>query len=251
VSEMNGTMRAGSVPATGRRGAGRALAISRAAGGCRGNSGWRPPLTAGAFSLIEMLAVIVIVLTLIGLMTSVVAYVQRRMAIAVTESQIAAIGTALESYKSDHGYYPLTTPLRISAIGSVELSNNAILYRALFGQGKPYLKLPAKQVRTDVMSTHVNNTNLYLYDVFNTPFNYYCSPATPFSLTGNVTGVSPYVYTNPCTRGGQVNTSSYDLFSYGPDRLTYVGTNVFWPSLSSQNITKPEFAVDDVTNWRR
>jgi type II secretory pathway pseudopilin PulG len=60
----------------------------------------------GAFTLIEVLVVIAIIIVLAGLVLSTVGYVQKKGARSRAETEIAAITAALESYKADNGVYP-------------------------------------------------------------------------------------------------------------------------------------------------
>src|SRR5437660_10515842 len=62
--------------------------------------------TSGAFTLIELLLVIAIIIILAGLILSTAGYVQKKGARARAEAEIAAISAALESYKADNGIYP-------------------------------------------------------------------------------------------------------------------------------------------------
>src|SRR4029453_5073335 len=61
---------------------------------------------AGAFTLIELLIVIAIIVVLAGLVLSTVGYVQKKGVRARAETEIAAISAACESYKADNGIYP-------------------------------------------------------------------------------------------------------------------------------------------------
>jgi len=199
------------------------------------------------FTLVELLAVMVVIVVLAGLMIGVASYVQKKMQTQTTRTQIALIGAALESYKADFGSYPLTTPARISTSYMAESTNNAILYRALLGQPKKYLTVfPSSQIKTN-LATGLTN----IVDVFGIPFNYYNSPATVLANMNNVNGVN-----SNCgyTVGGQVNKATFDLFSYGPDHLTCV------PGAFAVDVNRPwapsgwawtNSAIDDITNWRR
>src|SRR5882762_5113757 len=60
----------------------------------------------GAFTIIELLVVISIIIILAGLILSTVGYVQKKGARSRAEAEIAAISAALESYKADNGIYP-------------------------------------------------------------------------------------------------------------------------------------------------
>ncbi|MHC4841895.1 MAG: type II secretion system protein GspG [Planctomycetota bacterium] len=59
------------------------------------------------FTIIEMLAVMVIIFILIGLFTAAGGSVRLKARKAKTEAQIKAIEVALSSYYSDWGYYPV------------------------------------------------------------------------------------------------------------------------------------------------
>ena len=220
------------------------------------------PQRNSGFTLVELLAVAIVILLLTGLMIGVAGYVQKKMAVTATKAQITALSTALESYKADWGYYPPTAPARISATGIAESTNNWILYRALSGAGggKKYLRFAASQLRVSIASGGTNYTATggltNIVDPWGTSFNYYCSPTTPFTnmqpcgvgLTLNV----------GYTLGGQANAGSFDLWSYGPDHFTcvpgasymlwgicntYPWYNTMWTNRSS--------SVDDITNFGR
>src|SRR6266496_6676030 len=59
-----------------------------------------------AFTLIELIVVIAIIIVLAGLILSTMGYVQKKGARARAETEIAAISAACESYKADNGIYP-------------------------------------------------------------------------------------------------------------------------------------------------
>ena len=110
-----------------------------------------------AFTLIELLAVIVIIAVLVGLVLGLAGSVQKRMNVGTTKSTIAAIAMALESYRSDWGQYPVTTPGRISANGYWEATNNWILWRSLAGvdgrgvvNRKKYMSFPSSLVHSNM-----------------------------------------------------------------------------------------------------
>jgi len=185
--------------------------------------------SARAFTLIELMAVVLVVLLLAAIAMGVVGYVQKRMAAQTTRAQIAALEVALETYKSDWGYYPRTTPYRVSALGDKERVNNAILYRALSGTcsncSKQYLNFSPSQLRavrvggTDftvvgsiIQADSSSLTNIF--DAWGTPFNYFNFSTNSYTVTTT---------NNPgYTIGGQVNVATYDLWSYGADRYTHV-----------------------------
>src|SRR5438045_7994239 len=63
-----------------------------------------------AFTIIELLLVIIIIMILAGLVLSISSYVQNKGARARAETEIAAMSAALESYKADNGIYPRDNP---------------------------------------------------------------------------------------------------------------------------------------------
>ncbi len=200
------------------------------------------------------MAVVVVIVTLCAIALGVSGIVQKRTAVATSRAQIAAICAALENYKSDWGYYPPTFPTRISTDGSAEATNNAFLYNALFRQGKHYLTFPNSQLHGDLTALYSDPVS-NIFDVYGKPFNYYCSPKIPFSTgvslhTGIVAAQGSKIITNWFTAGGQVNKASYDLFSYGPDKITYSGTTVIFISpFQTFPWHLPASANDDITNW--
>jgi prepilin-type N-terminal cleavage/methylation domain-containing protein len=66
-----------------------------------------------AFTLIELLVVIAIVAILAGLVISISGLAQKKAALARAKAEVAAIGSACESYKADNGGYP-HQPLAVS-----------------------------------------------------------------------------------------------------------------------------------------
>ncbi len=73
-------------------------------GACRGER-----LTgrfAGAFTLIELIVVVGVILILTGLVLSTAGYARKKGARARAETEIAAMSAACESYKADNGVYP-------------------------------------------------------------------------------------------------------------------------------------------------
>jgi type II secretory pathway pseudopilin PulG len=69
------------------------------------NAGGTPATTA-AFTVLELLVVITIIVILAGLILATAGYVEKKGARSRAESEIAAISAGLESYKADNGIYP-------------------------------------------------------------------------------------------------------------------------------------------------
>jgi general secretion pathway protein G len=67
------------------------------------------PATTSAFTILELLIVISIIIVLAGLILATSGYVQKKGARSRAEAEIAAISAALENYKADNGIYPTHT----------------------------------------------------------------------------------------------------------------------------------------------
>src|SRR5438093_6026613 len=59
-----------------------------------------------AFTLIELIVVVGIIIVLAGLVLSTVGYARKKGARARAETEIAAMSAACENYKADNGVYP-------------------------------------------------------------------------------------------------------------------------------------------------
>jgi type II secretory pathway pseudopilin PulG len=62
--------------------------------------------TVRAFTMVELLTVMAIIIVLAGLIMATAGYVQKKGYRSRTEAEIAAISAALENYKADNGVYP-------------------------------------------------------------------------------------------------------------------------------------------------
>jgi type II secretory pathway pseudopilin PulG len=102
---------------------------------CAGHRGGRP---SNAFTLIELIVVVGIIIVLSGLVLSTVGYARKKGARARAETEIAAMSAAMESYKADNGIYPRncnTDQLiaRSSGNPTAYQATSLYLYNALFG----------------------------------------------------------------------------------------------------------------------
>ena len=70
----------------------------------------RKPSTS-AFTLVEMLTVLAIIVILTSLVVSVGGYVQKKSALARATGEISMLVSACESYKGDNGNYPRDIPV--------------------------------------------------------------------------------------------------------------------------------------------
>jgi type II secretory pathway pseudopilin PulG len=59
-----------------------------------------------AFTLIELIVVIAVIVILVGLVLSTVGYVQKKAGRSRAETEIAAMSAACENYRADNGIYP-------------------------------------------------------------------------------------------------------------------------------------------------
>ena len=71
-----------------------------------GARNWRQAHRRSAFTIIELLIVMAIIVVLAGLILGTSGYVQKKGARSRAEAEIAAMSAALESYKADNGVYP-------------------------------------------------------------------------------------------------------------------------------------------------
>src|SRR5881628_4188885 len=76
-------------------------------GNCRGAR--RGERLYNAFTLIELVVVLGVILILTGLVLSTVGYARKKGARARAETEIAALSAACENYKADNGVYPSNT----------------------------------------------------------------------------------------------------------------------------------------------
>jgi len=191
-----------------------------------------------AFTLVELMAVIVVICILIGALIGVAKYANRQFGVTRAKTQMAALQMALEAYKTDVGYYPVSTWVRCSGNFYAEQSNAACLYRALT---RPKCYYRARQ--TDIGAA---NGLTFFKDPWGSPWNYY-RPALPQPTSlviSNVTGGGfGYAW------GGQHNLLTYDLYSYGPDKITSIpGANNGWICADETGAGRE---TDDIVNWKR
>src|SRR5437763_6047991 len=88
-----------------------------------------------AFTIVEILVVMTIILVLAGLVLATSSYVHNKGARSRAEAEIAAISAALENYKADNGVYPVdaTIDARSNLDPSTYTTASLNLYKALSG----------------------------------------------------------------------------------------------------------------------
>jgi type II secretory pathway pseudopilin PulG len=126
--------------------------------------------TVRAFTIVELLIVMTIIIVLAGLIMATAGYVQKKGRRSRAEAEIAAMSTALENYRADNGTYP-----RDSVTDNFEVSTtNASDYAA------PSLKL-YEYLSGDATDDRIAETKTY--------FSFKPNQLSPTDQTQPVTAV--------------------------------------------------------------
>jgi general secretion pathway protein G len=151
-----------------------------------------PSAAIAAFTVLELLIVMSIIIVLAGLILATSGYVEKKGARARTETEIAAISAALESYKADNGIYP-TDPNTTEALKPNTnpdggdpanfVSAGKYFYKAISGdsngdpsdgiEGKGYLTF-----RPNLLSPNPPGPDTYIRDPFGYCYGYSTIRAT-------------------------------------------------------------------------
>ena len=162
-----------------------------------------------AFTLIELLIVMAIIIVLAGLVIATSGYVQEKSKRSRAEAEIAAMSAALESYKADNGIYPTNPDTErlnpTSPAPNDYAPASAYLYELLAGdlgrdrtiENKTYFSFKPNMLLPPPPST---NAVTAIRDPFGNPYGYSTMKATA---------------TNPATAGGYNPT--FDLWSTAGD----------------------------------
>jgi general secretion pathway protein G len=161
-----------------------------------------------AFTLIELMAVITIIVILAGLVVGGMGYVNEKQARAKARVQIDMLSKALEDYKMDNGTYPATGNASKPAA-----SNTNVLFKALYWDGASDTT-GAKKVYLPELDP-VNNKQGWTTGTG--------QAATLIDPWGN-----PYLYRTAVNTSGAANSHSqnpdFDLWSSGKDGKTRAGS---------------------------
>jgi len=183
-----------------------------------------------AFTLIELMAVITIIVILAGLVVGGMGYVTERQAKSKASVQIALISKALETYKLDMGQYPPNTlPKKNGSNTSPET-----LYIPLFQEGYAYGKETTTPTTWKKQIDGVDvpkATTIYLSDMDPTTTKQGwmdpvpgTSPQPPASVKVNDPWGAEYRYRSAKFATGAANTDAqnpdFDLWSCGKDGVT-------------------------------
>ena len=152
--------------------------------------------TVRAFTIIELLIVMAIIVVLAGLILATSGYVQKKGYRSRAEAEIAALSAALENYKADNGVYPrdsVTDNLNPSTTSLADYNAASLkLYEDLSGdtnhdrtpEGKTYFPFKPNQLSPVDQAQAVTA----LRDPFGNPFGY--STAKSANPTGAI-GYNP------------------------------------------------------------
>jgi general secretion pathway protein G len=199
-----------------------------------------------AFTLIELMAVVTIIIILAGLVVGGLGFVTERQAKEKAKVQLALLTKALEEYKLDMGTYPPTTD-RTGSLTAAGTSTSSILYQALFKDGFDYTTPATPPSNWDPKKA----TKIYLPELDPTSTKQGWV-TTSTSVGANLTIVDPwgnqYCYRTAVKADGTANNATqnpdFDLWSMGKDAKS----NASNPSLTSPappNNTN----VDDIRNF--
>jgi type II secretory pathway pseudopilin PulG len=159
-------------------------------------------LRKSAFTIIELLAVISIIIILAGLTLSTVGYVRKKGARSRAEAEIAALSAALENYKADNGIYPRDTTnsttdnlnARTSGNPTTYQTASLFLYDSLFGSATRGSRTAASGAKSyfvfkpNMLSPSDQTQNVqYIRDPFGNSYGYSTAyqknPATGYNPT--------------------------------------------------------------------
>jgi type II secretory pathway pseudopilin PulG len=156
----------------------------------------------GAFTLIELIVVIAIIIILAGLVLSTVGYVQKKAARSRAESEIAAMSAACESYKADNGAYPSSGQTDALDPNTTTLANYNTPSRDMYGlisgdgnfDGTPdtgarsYMTFkPASLLRNDMSNPpSLSNPVIAIRDPFGNSYGY-----STMKASGGANGYNP------------------------------------------------------------
>ncbi|MDQ6861203.1 MAG: type II secretion system GspH family protein [Verrucomicrobiota bacterium] len=137
---------------------------------------------ANAFTIVELLIVMAIIIILAGLVLGTSGYVQKKGSRSRAEAEIAAMWAACESYTADNGIYPTDQATTdqldpTKADPSTYASANLALYKAISGDvnanrqptGKSYIGFKPNQLNPPSPSA---STVTSIRDPFGNPYGY-------------------------------------------------------------------------------
>ncbi len=198
-------------------------------------------LNSNAFTLLELLAVMVIILVLAGITVPIVSSARTSAKKGVTSAQISQLELALKQFESDFGVYPpdiYTTADAVISLGGIDIPRDDNLdasskclvfflgseftfsstdFNGVYG---PYIEFKKSQLTGTGVNFTDTGTGIAISGVNGTSevFRY----KDPFG--------SYYSYDSSLPSN---NTASFDIYSWGADMIDDAGTDT----------------SDDITNW--
>jgi type II secretory pathway pseudopilin PulG len=156
----------------------------------------------GAFTIIELVVVLGVILILTGLVLSTLGYARKKGATARAETQIAALSAACENYKADNATYPSNSDTNGLDPTTPSLTNYQVPCRYMYGEvsgdrdfdGTPdvgarsYVTFKPDSLLRDNMSYPPSSTNPVqaIRDPFGNSYGYSTSrAANPGGTIGN------------------------------------------------------------------
>jgi type II secretory pathway pseudopilin PulG len=162
-----------------------------------------------AFTVIELVVVVGIIVILSGLVLSTVGYARKKVARARADAEIAAISAACENYKADNGVYPIdcSTTSQLNSTSDGNPVDYATASRYLYGEltgdrdfdgtidsgGKAYMSFkPTAMLRSD-MSQPPSSSNRVtaIADPFGNSYGYSTAYANYLDYQSGVSNCSP------------------------------------------------------------
>jgi len=199
-----------------------------------------------AFTLVELIVVIGIIIVLAGLILATTGYVQKKGARSRAESEIAAMSAALENYKADNGIYP-RGPAAATTIGSITIPANVTDSLNPRTSGNP----------TSTTNPTYSQASLYLYTQLSGDSTGNRSPSgksymefkpkmlLPSGGTGTVTAISdPFGYSYGYSTAQAANPGSNTGYNPTFDLWSTTGLTTSPPPSGTDTIT-PQW----IKNW--
>lgn len=206
-----------------------------------------------AFTLIELLAVMTIILVLAGLIINIASSAQYNSAKGRATSEIAAIATALENYKTDNGAYPPdpfvpTDPTQaptglldpqndFDPTSSKYTKNSQYLYQVLAGfpvtinnpnppaskMSTVYMKFTPQQLKGATASDTPTPTSAAMYVI--DPFGFSYGYSTIYAATVAYNNAQNPPITTPITVGYNPTFDLWSTAGYAPGGKTTPSNN--------------------------
>jgi type II secretion system protein G len=185
-----------------------------------------PRIGKAAFTLIELMAVITIIVILAGLVVGGLGYVNEKQARSKAQVQIALLSKAIEEYKLDMGTYPGPNNGAVAGTGATSQ-----LYTELFYEGYDYSRQstpPATWEKTVGGVKVPKATKIYLPELDPRTskmgwVNSTTAQTPPATLTTPFIA-DPWGKEYKYRRGNNAQNPDFDLWSSGKDGLTNTGT---------------------------